>query len=67
MVDKSAIGATDAPFTMPVERGKIREFARATMSSAPEYLDDPGGADPADVPHHGLVLVAAGAVGVHAR
>ena len=42
MVDKSAVGTTDEPFTMPVERGKIREFARATMSSAPEYLDDPG-------------------------
>jgi hypothetical protein len=41
MVDKSAVGATDEPFTMPVERGKIREFARATMSSAPEYSDDP--------------------------
>ena len=41
MVDKSAVGATDEPFTMPVERGKIREFARATMSSAPEYLDNP--------------------------
>ena len=41
MVDKSAVGATDAPFTMPVERGKIREFARATKSSAPEYFDDP--------------------------
>jgi hypothetical protein len=41
MVDKSAIGVTDAPFAMPVERGKIREFARATMSSAPEYRDDP--------------------------
>jgi hypothetical protein len=41
MVDQSAIGATDEPFTMPLERGKIREFARATMSSASEYLDDP--------------------------
>jgi hypothetical protein len=40
MVDKSAIGATDEPFTMPIERGKIREFARATMSSAPDYLED---------------------------
>ena len=34
MVDKSAVGATDDPFTMTIERGKIREFARATMSSA---------------------------------
>ena len=41
MVDKSAVGATDEPFTMPIERGKIREFARATMSSAPAYSEDP--------------------------
>jgi hypothetical protein len=27
-------------FDLPVERGKIREFARATGSAAPEYLDD---------------------------
>lgn len=26
---------------MPVERGKIREYAIATGSSRPEYLDDP--------------------------
>ena len=41
MVDKSAVGATDEPFTMPIERGKVREFARATMSSHADYLDDP--------------------------
>ncbi len=41
MVDTSAVGITDDPFPMTVERGKIREFARATMSSNPEYLDDP--------------------------
>ena len=41
MADKSAIGTTDDPFEMTVERGKIREFARATMSSNPEYLEDP--------------------------
>jgi len=40
MVDKSAVGATDEPFTMTVERGKVREFARATMSMRPEYLDN---------------------------
>jgi hypothetical protein len=28
-------------FTMPIERGKIREFATATGSTAPEYLTDP--------------------------
>jgi hypothetical protein len=27
------------PYTMALERGKIREFAVATGSSAPEYLD----------------------------
>jgi len=41
MADKSAVGATDEPFTMTIERGKIREFARATMSSHTDYLDDP--------------------------
>jgi hypothetical protein len=41
MVDKSAIGATDEPFEMVVERGKVREFARACMSQHPDYLDDP--------------------------
>jgi hypothetical protein len=40
MADKSAIGATDAPFSMTIERGKVREFARATHSSNPEYLED---------------------------
>ena len=28
-------------YEMAVERGKIREFARATMSHNPEYLEDP--------------------------
>jgi hypothetical protein len=41
MVDRSAVGATDEPFTMTVERGKVREFARATKSENPEYLEDP--------------------------
>jgi hypothetical protein len=41
MVDKSAVGTTDEPFPMTVERGKIREFARATMSDNPQYLTDP--------------------------
>lgn len=41
MVDKSAIGATDDPFTMVVEYGKVREFARATMSANPDYLATP--------------------------
>jgi hypothetical protein len=40
MVDKAAVGATDEPFPMTIERGKIREFARATMSHHPDYLED---------------------------
>jgi hypothetical protein len=39
MVDTSAVGSTDEPFQMTVEAGKIREFARATMSDNPEYLE----------------------------
>jgi hypothetical protein len=33
------MSATGQPFTMVVERGKIREFARATKTGNPEYLD----------------------------
>jgi len=40
VVDRSALGFEGTPFEFPVERGKIREFARATMSDAPEYLED---------------------------
>ncbi|MCZ7527290.1 MAG: MaoC family dehydratase N-terminal domain-containing protein [Acidimicrobiia bacterium] len=39
MADKSAVGATDTPFDMVVELGKIREFARATKSSNAAYLE----------------------------
>jgi len=38
MADQSLVGVTDEPFEMAVERGKIREFARATMSTNPEYI-----------------------------
>jgi hypothetical protein len=41
MVDRSAIGMTDDGYTMEVERGKIREFARATQSANTDYLDAP--------------------------
>jgi hypothetical protein len=41
MVDKSVIGETGEAFEMVVERGKIREFARATMSDNSDYLDNP--------------------------
>ncbi|WP_433087773.1 FAS1-like dehydratase domain-containing protein [Dactylosporangium sp. CA-052675] len=39
MVDDSAAGRIGEPFTLDVERGKIREFARATHSANPAYLD----------------------------
>jgi len=41
MADESATGAEGKPFELVVERGKIREFARATLSSNPAYLQDP--------------------------
>jgi len=40
MVDKSTVGLTDDPTQIPIERGKVREFARSTMTSNPEYVDD---------------------------
>lgn len=39
MADRQALGHTGAPFRFDVERGKIREFARATGTSNPAYLD----------------------------
>jgi hypothetical protein len=39
MVDQSKVGLTDEPATMPIERGKIREFARACKSDNPAYVD----------------------------
>jgi hypothetical protein len=39
--DTQAAGEEAPAFTMPLERGKIREFAVATGSSADEYLTDP--------------------------
>ncbi|MGZ8734561.1 MAG: FAS1-like dehydratase domain-containing protein [Acidimicrobiia bacterium] len=40
MVDKAALGEAGEPFVMPLEQGKIREYARSIGSSHPEYLDD---------------------------
>ncbi len=40
MVDKSLIGTKGGTVEMAVERGKIREFARATKSSHPAHLED---------------------------
>lgn len=33
MIDDSAIGRTGAPFRVPIERGKVLEFARAVRAS----------------------------------
>ena len=38
-MNKSEIGNTGAPVTMPLERGKIREFARAIKDNNPLYFD----------------------------
>jgi hypothetical protein len=38
-MSESLVGRQGTPFQMVVERGKIREFARATKSSNPEYLE----------------------------
>jgi len=47
MVDQSAVGRAQRPYDMVVERGKIREFARATFTRNSEYLDDPRPVSPA--------------------
>jgi acyl dehydratase len=39
-VDKSYIGKAGEPVTMHVERGKIREFARAIKDDDPLYFDE---------------------------
>lgn len=41
MANKDAVGRQGPAFAMTVERGKVREFARATKSEHPDYLDDP--------------------------
>ena len=40
MVDPAALGRTGEPFVVEPERGKVREFARATFSANPSYLDE---------------------------
>jgi hypothetical protein len=40
MIDKTASGREGAPFTMELERGKIREFARAVRAEHPSYTAD---------------------------
>lgn len=39
MADLSQIGKTGKPFTMPIEWGKVREFARAIKDADPVYFD----------------------------
>jgi hypothetical protein len=39
MANKDAVGREGPRFVMWVERGKIREFARATGSQAPDYFE----------------------------
>ncbi len=39
-MNKSEIGNSGKPVTMHVERGKIREFARAIKDDNPVYLDE---------------------------
>jgi len=41
MPDEMPVGTRYPGYDITVERGKIREFARATMSSNPDYLDAP--------------------------
>jgi hypothetical protein len=43
-LDTSLEGRTGKPFTMVVEAGKVREFARATKSQNPSYDGGPQGA-----------------------
>jgi hypothetical protein len=38
MVDRASIGAKGEPFELVIERGKVREFARAVGSSHPSYV-----------------------------
>ena len=39
-VDRSHIGRTGEPVTMHIERGKIREFAKAIKDDDPLYFDE---------------------------
>jgi MaoC dehydratase-like protein len=40
MANHDAVGNRTPTFEMTIERGKVREFARATQSSNPAYLDE---------------------------
>ena len=49
MADESVIGKRFPGYTFPIERGKIREFARATMTREPRLPRQPGAGDRAHV------------------
>ncbi len=40
MADKSMVGTVTGSTTVPIERGKIREFATAILDDNPAYLED---------------------------
>ena len=40
MVSKRDVGVSGPWFDVPLERGKVREFARAIKTELPEYLDE---------------------------
>jgi hypothetical protein len=40
VVNKNAVGLEGPEFEMCIERGKVREFARATQSQHSQYLDE---------------------------
>lgn len=39
MIDPQALGKEGAPFVLDVERGKVREFARAVRATHPAFFD----------------------------
>lgn len=39
MANLNAVGTTGETYPLDIERGKIREFARATRSTNPDYLE----------------------------
>ncbi len=46
MANADAVGVEGVPFDLDVERGKVREFARATHSTNPDYLEREGAVSP---------------------
>jgi hypothetical protein len=46
VVNKNMVGRRGPKFDIVVERGKIREFAQATGSNHPEYLEPPAPVSP---------------------